>query len=59
MRDTENTLLYNQTDFIWDGELGGIQHSVVFGVSFLEEDFHLDTGNVFRTATARRWPCRP
>jgi catecholate siderophore receptor len=51
VRDTENTLLYNQTDFMWDGELGGIQHAIVFGVSFLKEDFHLDTGNVFRTAT--------
>ncbi len=51
LRDTENTLLYNQTDLTWDGELGGMQHTVVFGVAFLDEDFHLDTGNVFRTAT--------
>lgn len=51
LRDTENTLLYNQTDLTWDGELGGMQHAVVFGVAFLDEDFHLDTGNVFRTAT--------
>jgi catecholate siderophore receptor len=51
LRDTENTLLYNQTDLTWDGELGGMQHTVVFGAAFLDEDFHLDTGNVFRTAT--------
>lgn len=51
LRDTENSLLYNQTDLTWDGELGGMRHTVVFGVAFLDEDFHLDTGNVFRTAT--------
>ncbi len=51
LRDTENTLLHNQTDFTWDLELGGLRHNVVFGAAFFSEDFHLDTGNVFRTAT--------
>jgi len=51
LRDTENTLLYNQTDLTWDGELGGLRHTVVFGFAFLDEDFHLDTGNVFRQPT--------
>lgn len=51
LRNTKNTLLYNQTDFTWDGELGGMQHTLVFGFSFTEEDFRLDTGNLFRTAT--------
>ena len=49
-RYTENTLLYNQTDFSWNGELGGLQHSVVFGFAFLDEDFRLDNGNVLREA---------
>lgn len=51
LRDTENTLLHNQTDLTWDGELGGVRHTLVVGAAFFEEDFHLDTGNVFRTAT--------
>jgi catecholate siderophore receptor len=48
LRDSENTLLYNQTDFTWDVEFAGTQHTVVFGAAFLDEDFHLDTGNLFR-----------
>ncbi len=28
-----------------------MRHSLVFGAAFFSEDFHLDTGNVFRTAT--------
>ncbi|MET0274124.1 MAG: TonB-dependent siderophore receptor, partial [Phenylobacterium sp.] len=51
LRDTENTLLHNQTDFTWDLDLGSTRHSLVFGAAFFTEDFHLDTGNVFRTAT--------
>jgi catecholate siderophore receptor len=50
LRDSENTLLYNQTDFTWDGELGGLRHTVVFGFAFLDEDFHLDNGNIQRQA---------
>ena len=49
-RITENTLLYNQTDFTWDVDLGGMRHTLVFGASFLDEDFHLDNGNVQRQA---------
>lgn len=49
-RDSENTLLYNQTDFTWDGELGGVRHTLVFGFAFLSEDFRLDNGNVQRQA---------
>lgn len=51
LRDTKNTLLHNQTDLTWDGELGGMRHTVVVGAAFFEEDFHLDAGNVLRTAT--------
>ncbi|MEW5684718.1 MAG: TonB-dependent siderophore receptor [Pseudomonadota bacterium] len=49
-RYSENTLLYNQTDFTWDGELGGLRHTIVFGFAFLDEDYHLDNGNVLRQA---------
>jgi len=51
LRDTKNTLLHNQTDLTWDGDLGGVHHTLVVGAAFFEEDFHLDTGNVFRTTT--------
>ena len=51
VRDTENTLLFNQTDLTWNGELGGMQHTIVAGAAFLDEDFTLDAGNIFRTTT--------
>jgi catecholate siderophore receptor len=51
LRDTKNTLLYNQTDLSWEGELGGVRHTIVVGAAFLREEFNLDTGNLFRTAT--------
>jgi catecholate siderophore receptor len=47
-RDTTNTLLYNQTDFSAQFATGGLRHSVVFGFSFADEDYHLETGNVLR-----------
>jgi catecholate siderophore receptor len=50
LRDTENTLLYNQTDLSWTGDVGGLRHTVVAGVAFLAEDFRLDAGNVLRQA---------
>lgn len=49
-RYTTNTLLYNQTDFSWNGELGGVRHTAVFGFAFLSEDFKLKNGNVQRAA---------
>jgi catecholate siderophore receptor len=48
VRDSENTLLYNQTDLSAKFATGGIQHSVALGVSFLSETFELDGGNVLR-----------
>jgi catecholate siderophore receptor len=51
LRDTENTLAYNQTDLTWKGATGPLNHTLVVGVSFLHEEFELDTGNVQRTAT--------
>lgn len=49
-RNTENNLLYNQTDLSWSGDLGGLRHSLVAGAAFLAEDFRLDNGNVLRQA---------
>ncbi|HVI31196.1 TonB-dependent siderophore receptor [Phenylobacterium sp.] len=48
LRDTENTLLHNQTDFTWAFDLGATRHTLVAGAAFFAEDFHLDTGNVLR-----------
>lgn len=47
LRNTRNTLIYSQTDFTWDVEFAGLRHTMVFGASFLEEDFRLDTGRLF------------
>ncbi|MBI1683345.1 TonB-dependent receptor [Caulobacter hibisci] len=51
LRDSENTLLYNQTDATLSFTTGALKHRLVVGAAFLSEDFHLDTGNVLRTAT--------
>lgn len=50
LRDTDNTLLYNQTDFRLDFETGAIAHAMVIGFSFSTEDYHLETGPVLRNA---------
>ena len=47
-RDSENTLLYNQTDLSARFSTGGIRHSVALGISFLSETFELDSGNSLR-----------
>ncbi|WP_305597602.1 TonB-dependent siderophore receptor [Phenylobacterium sp.] len=49
-RDGENTLLYNQTDFTWRGETGGLTHDLVVGAAFTSETFELSNGNVLRNA---------
>ncbi|MDZ4374558.1 MAG: TonB-dependent siderophore receptor, partial [Phenylobacterium sp.] len=49
-RYTKTTLLYNQTDLTWSGELAGMQHTLVVGAAFMAEDYRLDNGNVQRQA---------
>jgi len=51
LRDSKNTLLHNQTDLTWDGDLGGMHHTLVVGAAFFHEDYRLDTGNELRTST--------
>jgi catecholate siderophore receptor len=48
VRDTKNTLLYNQTDLVMKFGTGGVEHSAVVGVAFSDESFDLDTGNLLR-----------
>jgi catecholate siderophore receptor len=50
-RDADNELLHGQIDMTWKGELGGMAHTLVVGVAAFDEDYHLDTGEVLRTAT--------
>lgn len=50
-RDTRNTIAISQTDVITNFSTGSIRHSLVAGVSLSREEFDLDTGNLFRTAT--------
>lgn len=50
LRDTNNELLYNQTDLSGQFELGGLKHSLALGVSFAKEEYDFDGGNVQRNA---------
>ena len=50
LRDSKNTLLYNQTDVTVNFNTGAAEHTLVAGAAFLSEDFHLDSGNVLRNA---------
>jgi catecholate siderophore receptor len=50
LRDSRNTLLYNQTDVTVNFNTGPAEHTLVAGAAFLSEDFHLDSGNVLRNA---------
>jgi len=49
-RDTDNKLIYTQTDFKGTLDTGGIEHSYVLGFSLTHEEFDLTTGNVLRNA---------
>jgi catecholate siderophore receptor len=48
VRDTRNTLLYNQTDFTVGFSTGPVSHNLVAGAAFSDESFRLDTGNLLR-----------
>src|SRR5690606_14060971 len=47
-RDTENTLLANQTDLTWRFATGQLQHTLVTGLAFTHETYDLTSGNVLR-----------
>ena len=50
LRDSENTLLYNQTDATLTFATAALKHKLVVGSAFLSEYYHLDTGNIQRNA---------
>lgn len=58
-RDTRNTLAVSQTDVISRFQTGAVGHSLVAGVSISREEFDLETGNLFRTATGATVPLPP
>lgn len=47
LRDTDNELLSNQTDLIWNFETAGIEHALVTGIAFTHETFALKTGRLY------------
>ncbi len=55
-RDTRNTILHNQTDLTWTGEIGGMKHEAVFGFSVMSETYRLDNGATLRTAVGTTAP---
>jgi catecholate siderophore receptor len=50
LRDSENTILYNQTDITTKFNTGPIEHTLVAGFSFSSEDYRLENGSVVRDA---------
>lgn len=58
-RDANNELAHGQVDVSWEGELAGLQHTLVVGAAAFEEDYRLDTGEVQRTDTGAVVPLPP
>ena len=50
VRNQENQILYNQTDFRAVFDTAGLEHTLVVGASFAQEDYTIVTGNTLRTA---------
>ncbi|MES2491079.1 MAG: TonB-dependent siderophore receptor [Pseudomonadota bacterium] len=50
VRDTENTILTNQTDVTWKFATAGLSHTLVTGLQLTHETFHLLGGNKLRAA---------
>lgn len=48
--DTQNTMLFNQTDLTSKFATGFIDHTLVLGVALSKERYDLDSGNAQRTA---------
>ena len=50
VRNTENTLYYNQTDLTAQFDTGGISHTLVAGLALTREEYDLANGNLLRNA---------
>lgn len=51
VRNQENQILYNQTDLRSVFDTAGLEHTLVLGASFAQEDYTIVTGNTLRSAT--------
>ncbi len=51
VRNQENQILYNQTDLRSVFDTAGLEHTLVLGASFSQEDYTIVTGNTLRTST--------
>jgi catecholate siderophore receptor len=59
LRDTENTLLYNQTDLRWEFLTGPLGHTLVAGAAFTSESYELVNGSLLRNADGTAPPLPP
>ncbi len=59
IRNQLNKLLYNQTDLHAVFDTGGLEHTLVVGISFTDEKYELVSGNILRTATGATAPQPP
>ncbi|MEG3164672.1 TonB-dependent receptor [Sphingomonas sp. PB2P19] len=50
VRNQENQILYNQTDLRAVFDTAGLEHTLVVGASFAQEDYTIVTGNLLRNA---------
>jgi catecholate siderophore receptor len=50
VRDTRNFIAHSQTDLTVFFNTGAVEHHLVAGVAFSQEDFEVDSGNGFRNA---------
>jgi catecholate siderophore receptor len=50
VRNTENTLYYNQTDLTAEFNTGGVEHSLAAGLALTREEYDLVNGNLLRDA---------
>lgn len=58
-RDTENTLLYSQSDLRWTFLTGGARHTLAAGVALASETYELANGSVLRNADGTSVPLPP
>jgi catecholate siderophore receptor len=49
VRDTQNEMVVNQTDFTLELDTGRVQHTLVTGLSLSQETYHRDNGNILRS----------
>jgi catecholate siderophore receptor len=59
VRNQENQILYNQTDLRAVFDTAGLEHTLVIGASFSQEDYSIVSGNTLRNADGTTVPQVP